>query len=89
MVESDVITSFYLKPADGKEIASFTSGQYISVKVNIPGKEFTHIRQYSLSDSSEKDYYRISVKRESGRENVPDGSCIKLFTFLYQRGRYN
>ena len=73
VIESDVITSFYLKPADGKEIASFTSGQYISVKLNIPGIEYTHIRQYSLSDSSDKEYYRISVKRESGRENIPDG----------------
>jgi nitric oxide dioxygenase len=73
VVESDVITSFYLIPADGKEIASFKSGQYISVKLNIPGIEFTHIRQYSLSDSSDKDYYRISVKRESGRNSAPDG----------------
>ena len=73
VVESDVITSFYLKPFDGKEIASFTPGQYISVKVEIPGQEYTHIRQYSLSDSPEKDYYRISVKRESGKENIPDG----------------
>ena len=73
VVESDVITSFYLKSLDGKEIATFTPGQYISVKVNIPGQEYTHIRQYSLSDSPEKDYYRISVKRESGRENIPDG----------------
>ena len=73
VVESDVITSFYLKPVDEKAIASFKPGQYISVKVNIPGQEFTHIRQYSLSDSPEKEYYRISVKRESGRENIPDG----------------
>lgn len=73
VVESDVITSFYLKPFDGKEIATFTPGQYISVKVNIPGQEYTLIRQYSLSDSPAKDYYRISVKREPGRENVPAG----------------
>ena len=73
VVESDVITSFYLKPLDGKAIASYKPGQYISVKVNIPGQEFTHIRQYSLSDSPDKEYYRISVKRESGRENIPDG----------------
>ncbi len=70
--ESDVITSFYLLPADGKPIASFKSGQYISVKVEIPGDEFTHIRQYSLSDLPGKPYYRISVKKE---ENLlkPDG----------------
>ncbi|MDQ1003226.1 nitric oxide dioxygenase [Neobacillus niacini] len=70
--ESDVITSFYLKPADNKEIAHFLPGQYISIKLEIEGQEYTHIRQYSLSDAPGKDYYRISVKREAGPVN-PDG----------------
>ncbi|WP_043930367.1 NO-inducible flavohemoprotein [Bacillus sp. EB01] len=70
--ESDVITSFYLKPQDGKDIASYQAGQYISVKLEIAGEEFTHMRQYSLSDSPGKEYYRISVKREAGTSN-PDG----------------
>jgi nitric oxide dioxygenase len=70
--ESDVITSFYLKPEDNKEIAHFLPGQYISIKLEIQGEEFTHIRQYSLSDAPGKDYYRISVKREAGTAN-PDG----------------
>lgn len=70
--ESDVITSFYLKPVDNKKIAQFLPGQYISIKLEIDGEEFTHIRQYSLSDAPGKDYYRISVKREAGTAN-PDG----------------
>ncbi|GHH96785.1 NO-inducible flavohemoprotein [Neobacillus kokaensis] len=72
VVESDVITSFYLKPVDHKEIADFQPGQYISIKLDIEGEKFTHIRQYSLSDAPGKDYYRISVKREAGTPN-PDG----------------
>jgi nitric oxide dioxygenase len=72
VVESEVITSFYLKPEDNKEIAGFTPGQYISIKLEIAGEKFTHIRQYSLSDAPGKDYYRISVKREAGMDN-PDG----------------
>lgn len=72
VVESDVITSFYLKPEDNKGIATFIPGQYISIKMEIGGEEFTHIRQYSLSDAPGRDYYRISVKREAGTEN-PDG----------------
>ncbi|OIJ21679.1 nitric oxide dioxygenase [Anaerobacillus alkalidiazotrophicus] len=71
--ESDVITSFYLKPKDGGEISEFEPGQYISIKAVIDGEEYTHIRQYSLSDSPFKDYYRISVKREKGRDGLPDG----------------
>lgn len=61
VVESDVITSFYLKPQDQKEIADFLPGQYISIKLEIEGETFTHIRQYSLSDAPGKDYYRISL----------------------------
>ncbi|MGJ7920916.1 NO-inducible flavohemoprotein [Neobacillus sp. LXY-4] len=70
--ESEVITSFYLKPEDKKEISSFLPGQYISIKVEMDEEEFTHIRQYSLSDAPGKDYYRISVKREASTSN-PDG----------------
>lgn len=71
--ESSVITSFYLIPEDGNEIATFQSGQYISVKLEIPGQRNTHIRQYSLSDAPGKSYYRISVKREEGAEDRPAG----------------
>ncbi|MEH7305135.1 NO-inducible flavohemoprotein [Neobacillus drentensis] len=72
VVESEVITSFYLIPENNKGIAAFAPGQYISIKLEIAGEKFTHIRQYSLSDSPGKDYYRISIKREAGTEN-PDG----------------
>ncbi|GAM16429.1 NO-inducible flavohemoprotein [Mesobacillus selenatarsenatis] len=77
--ESEVITSFYLKPVDGKEIAAFKPGQYISVKLEIEGEDFTHIRQYSLSDAPGKSYYRISVKKEAGLE-TPDG---KVSNYLH------
>ncbi|THF82237.1 NO-inducible flavohemoprotein [Cohnella fermenti] len=71
--ESDVIMSFYLVPMDGGPIASFVPGQYISVKLNIPGDPYTHLRQYSLSDAPGKPYYRISTKREIGYGDDPDG----------------
>ena len=77
--ESEVITSFYLKPVDGEEIADFNPGQYISVKLEIEGEEFTHIRQYSLSDAPGRDYYRISVKKEEGMA-TPDG---KVSNYLH------
>jgi nitric oxide dioxygenase len=71
--ESDVITSFYLVPEDGNAIAEFIPGQYVSVKVKIPGEQYTHIRQYSMSDAPGKEYYRISVKREAATEQKPAG----------------
>jgi len=72
--ESDVITSFYLVPEDGGAISSFKPGQYVSVKVNIPGAKNTMLRQYSLSCEPGKPYYRISVKREDGSSDRPDGA---------------
>jgi nitric oxide dioxygenase len=69
--ESEVITSFYLKPADGSNVPQYTPGQYISVRVLIPGEKYTMIRQYSLSQASKPDEFRISVKREA--DNDPNG----------------
>lgn len=64
--ESDEITSFYLKPVDGKPLPSFQPGQYISLRTEVPDLKYLQPRQYSLSDKPSPDYYRISVKKESG-----------------------
>ncbi len=71
--ESDVVTSFYLVPADGGELPGFKAGQYITVQVDHPTVP-TSPRNYSLSDRPGNDYFRISVKRESGQSaSAPDG----------------
>jgi hypothetical protein len=63
--ESDVITSFYLKPVDGGMIPNFTSGQFLTIQLDIPEQPKPVIRTYSLSDYSESStYYRLSIKRE-------------------------
>ena len=72
--ESDVITSFYLKPKDGASLPRFIPGQYITVKIDIPQEEYIQLRQYSLSDKPGRDYFRISVKREDPvGEGYPKG----------------
>ncbi|SDC14544.1 nitric oxide dioxygenase [Paenibacillus sp. UNCCL117] len=78
--ESEVITSFYLTPRDGSQPAAFEPGQYVSVRLNMPGEAYTHIRQYSLSDAPGKPYYRISVKREDAMQDRPAG---KVSTYLH------
>lgn len=80
--ESDVIASFYLVPEDGKAMAAFEPGQYVSVKMDIPGEAHTHIRQYSLSDAPGNPYYRISVKRE---DDVRDRPAGKVSVYLHER----
>lgn len=63
--ESDIITSFYLVPADGGQLPAFKPGQYITVRVPSPCGHTT-MRNYSLSDKPGEDHFRISVKRETG-----------------------
>ncbi|MGD6792619.1 NO-inducible flavohemoprotein [Metabacillus indicus] len=60
--ESDAVTSFYLENKAIKP--QFKPGQYITVRVKIPGETYTMNRQYSLSGGPERPYLRISVKRE-------------------------
>jgi nitric oxide dioxygenase len=71
--ENDEVKSFYLTPQDKKEIAEFAPGQYITVKTFIPELGFEQPRQYSLSTAFNDSYYRISVKKEKGNIQNPDG----------------
>ena len=72
--QSSEITSFYLTPVDGKPLPEFLPGQYLSLEVKSDNFPYTELRQYSLSDSPNKDYYRISVKKEAAlQENTPHG----------------
>ena len=71
--ETEEVTSFYLKPQDGQSIAKYKAGQYLTIKANIPGETYTHIRHYSLSDAPNSEHYRITVKREEASHDDPDG----------------
>lgn len=62
--ESSLITSFYLKPKDGVPVPSYLPGQYITVRLRIPGDQYLSNRQYSLSCGPFHDYFRISVKKK-------------------------
>lgn len=71
--ESTEIKSFYLYPEDGKEITNFHPGQFISVQVFVPELNLLQPRQYSLSSTFNPEYYRISVKKETGISPNPNG----------------
>ncbi|MFC3040543.1 NO-inducible flavohemoprotein [Virgibacillus xinjiangensis] len=86
--ETASVTSFYLKPTDGKPIASYEPGQYLTLKAVIEGEKYTHMRHYSLSDAPNEDYYRISVKREEGNsmQEIPDGIVSNYLHRQVQEG---
>jgi uncharacterized protein len=74
--ESDGITSFYLHPEDNGAIPDFSPGQFLTLKLDIPGQLKPVIRTYSLSDYDRSPInYRISIKRELAPAdlNVPSG----------------
>lgn len=69
--ESEEITSFYLKPEDKSEISNFQPGQFLTIKLDIPGQAKPVIRTYSLSDYPEPcEYYRLSIKREPAPQGL-------------------
>ncbi|SIT36833.1 Flavohemoprotein [Paraburkholderia piptadeniae] len=82
--ESDEITSFYLRPADGGDLLEFHPGQYIGLRLVVEGEEIR--RNYSLSAAANGHEYRISVKREPNgkgsnflHDSVHEGSTLDLY----------
>ena len=61
--ESDIITSFQLKPMDGGPVMRHKPGQYLTILVDVPGRS-RQKRNYSISSAPNDATYRISVKRE-------------------------
>ena len=63
--ESSTVLSFDLVPADRKPVPEHRPGQFVTVRVELPGGE-RELRSYSLSSAPRASGYRISVKREPG-----------------------
>jgi nitric oxide dioxygenase len=68
-VESDKVSSFFLKPVDGGKVIVSQPGQYLGFRFEM-SPDTVLCRQYSISDSVEEgaDGYRVSVKR------IPSGT---------------
>lgn len=80
--ESDVIRSFYLRPADGGSVIRHKPGQYLTLLLQ--GTDLPPLkRNYTISCAPNGDYYRITVKRE-GRastwlhEHATKGTVLQI-----------
>lgn len=73
--ESNEITSFYFQPVDNGSLPDFQPGQFLTIKLDIPGQPRPVIRTYSLSDYADQGYYRLSIKKEGSPKglDVPPG----------------
>ncbi|KQQ91023.1 NO-inducible flavohemoprotein [Aureimonas sp. Leaf324] len=61
--ESDIVTSFVLRPADGGAVIRHRPGQYLTFRLSLPG-DVVLKRNYSISSAPDGQTYRITVKRE-------------------------
>ncbi len=90
--ESETISSYYLTPEDGKAIASYKAGQYLPIRLNIPGQDVPVLRTYTVSEMPNGDYYRLSIKREAEglvsrffHDTIKPGSVIEA---MAPRGKF-
>ena len=70
--ESESITSFYLTVEDGEPLDAFLPGQFLPLRLNIPGQYKPVFRTYSLSDRSGAEHYRLTIKREPAPPDLPN-----------------
>ncbi len=93
--ESAAIRSFYIEPVDGRGLVSHRAGQFLPIRVPLPGREETALRTYTISSAAGPPTYRLTVKRE-GKGGVSDwlhdeadvGTCIEALgprgTFTFE-----
>lgn len=75
--ESDVVTSFILRPTDGGAVIRHRPGQYLTFRLQLEdGAQIK--RNYSISCGPNDEYYRISVKREAAGQ----GGSIHLHDYV-------
>ncbi|MFJ7912084.1 globin domain-containing protein [Kitasatospora sp. NPDC096204] len=64
--ETEAVTTYLVRPTDGRPVPAFRPGQYVSVRTELADGAH-QIRQYSLSGGADG-ALRFSVKREDGGE---------------------
>jgi ferredoxin-NADP reductase/predicted pyridoxine 5'-phosphate oxidase superfamily flavin-nucleotide-binding protein len=78
--ESDVISSFYLEPDDDHRIHCHKTGQYLPIEIQLPGRDETINRTYTISNAPNGNYYRLSIKQEPpAKPGLPPGLSSSYF----------
>ncbi|QDQ27674.1 flavohemoprotein [Chitinimonas arctica] len=84
--ESETTTSYYLQTLAGQSPGPFKPGQYLTVAIEPAGSGTRQLRQYSLSDSPNRPWWRITVKREAACGDVPAGQVSNWLNAHLQQG---
>jgi ferredoxin-NADP reductase/MOSC domain-containing protein YiiM len=83
--ESENISSFYLVPEDGRQLTQFMPGQFLPIRLEIPGEPKPLNRTYSLSDRPNRNYYRLTIKREQAPPNLPDATPGRSSNYFHDK----
>jgi ferredoxin-NADP reductase len=83
--ESEDISSFHFAPGDGQPLPPYVPGQYLTVRLAIPGVERAVVRSYSLSDLPRSDRYRLTIRRIGPRPGEPHAKAGLLSTYFHDR----
>ncbi len=70
--EARDVKSFYLSPVDGRPLAVFAPGQYLTFRLPLGGGQPPLVRCYSLSDRPREDFFRCTIKRVAAPADRPD-----------------
>jgi len=74
--------SYYLMPEDGRPLARFEPGQYLTFHLPTADRSRPLVRCYSLSERPREDFYRVTIKRvpaPDGRPDLPPGRASNYF----------
>ncbi len=82
------ICSFYFYPHDRRKLPSFSPGQFLMFRLDLPdpenpGETLEETRCYSLSDSPNQRYYRISVRKVPPPPKNPEMPPGLVSNFLH------
>lgn len=78
--ESEIIKSFYLKSEGCGDLCDYKPGQFLPIKLDIPGQKNPIYRTYTLSDAPGNPYLRLTMKRElSSAPDLPPGLSSNFF----------
>jgi hypothetical protein len=70
--QADAVVSLRLTPMDGRPLAGFIPGQYLTLELHPVGSERPLVRCYSLSDGVHQHSCQITVKRAPPPRKRPD-----------------
>jgi ferredoxin-NADP reductase/ferredoxin len=85
--EARDVRSFYFMPADGRPLAPFAPGQYLTFRLPLTESHAPLVRCYSLSDRPRQDYFRTTIKRIAALAGSGSVQPGRGSNFLHDRVR--